>query len=408
MTQTVIGYFDTPDAAQAAEEKLARRGIDESALHLAAEDTAYTGSTVPQRPARHGTSGIRQFFAELFGTDNDEDAGHYSEAVRRGGVVLAVDVPEGTPIEEVREALEEAGAVDIDERVEQWRQQGYSGYNPEAQPYSADEVARERKTVLPVIEESIEVGKREVARGTVRVYTRTVEEPFSESVTLREERATIERRPVDRPASANEIEALGEKSVEVREMAEKAVVNKTARVVEEVEVGKEVTERTETIDDTLRHTEVEIDRGDDDARSGAAVRSDNDNTAGRMRRATAAKIDPMDLPAGAMAGGLTPGMAGTKAGVLSGETLRSYDDYESDFRNDFSTRYAADGGDYADYEPAYRFGHGLASDSRYRGRDWSSIESDVQREWGARYPDSAWERFKAAVEHGWERVTGQR
>lgn len=361
MTQTVIGVFDTPDAAHLAEERLVSRGLDQSTLHIAAQDAAYEESAEELRARHRGTTGgIKNFFSELFGTQHSEEAAHYSEAVRRGGVILAVDVPDGAPLEPVREALLDAGAVDIDERVEQWRKQGYSGYNPDAQPYTADQVAQERSTVLPVIREDIEIGKREVGKGTVRVYSRMVETPVSETVNLREEHATIERRPVDRPVSQADMENLGDKTIEVREMAEKAVVNKSARVVEEVEVGKEVTQHTETIQDTVRHTEVNVDR---------------DTTEG-------------------MAGGT----------VFS----RPYEDYEPDYRRDFQTRFGAQGGSYEDYSPAYRYGHTLAGDPRYQGRDWTTIEPEAQRDWERRYPGSTWERAKLAVRHGWETVTGGR
>lgn len=361
MTQTVIGVFDSPDAAHLAEERLISHGIDQSTLHIDANENAYENSDEALRARHRGaTGGIRDFFSHMFGSENAEEAGHYSEAVRRGGVVLAVDVPEGASVDEVRSALLEAGAVDIDERVEQWRRQGYSGYNPESKPYTADEIARERSTVLPVIKEEIEVGKREVGKGTVRVYSRTVETPVQEAVNLREERATIERRPVDRPATQADLDALKDKTVEVQEMAEKAVVNKTARVVEEVEVGKEVSQRTETVQDTVRHTEVEVERG----------------TAEQRGQGTAFS--------------------------------RPYEDYETEYRQDFQTRYGARGGSYDDYAPAYRYGHNLASDPRYQGKDWSAIEPEAQRDWGQRYPEGTWERFKMAVQHGWERVTGKR
>lgn len=357
MTQTVVGVFDTPDAAHAAEERLVSRGIDQSAVHIAAHEAAYEGSDESLRVQhKRTTGGIRNFFSELFGTKHSDEVGHYSEAVRRGSVILAVDVPDGAPLEPVREALLDAGAVDIDERVEQWRQQGYSGYNPEAQPYSPDEIARERSTVMPVIEENIEVGKREVAKGSVRVYSRMVETPVQETVSLREEHATIERRPVDRPVTEADLEALGDKTIEVQEMAEKPVVSKTARVVEEVEIGKEVTQRTETIQDTVRHTEVEVERG-------------------------------------------------TAAG--GNASMRPYEDYEPDYRQDFQTRYGTTGGAYDDYAPAYRYGHTLASDPRYQGRDWSTIEPDARRDWERNYPGTTWDRFKMAVQHGWERVTGR-
>lgn len=361
MTQTVIGVFDTPDAAHRAEEKLISRGIAQSDMRLDASENAYESADESLRARQKSiTGGIREFFSHLFGSESNEEAGHYSEAVRRGGVILAVDVPEGTPVSEVSATLTEAGAIDIDQRVEQWRTQGYAGYNPESKPYTADEIARERSTVLPVIEENVEVGKREVGTGSVRVYSHTVEKPFEETVKLREEHATIERRPVDRPATPADLQAGKDKTVEVQETAEKAVVSKNARVVEEVEVGKEIRQHAETVKDTVRNTEVEVDRA-------------------------------------AAPGGAASGAAMT----------RPYEDYEADFRKDYQTRYGTLGGSFDEYAPAYRYGHTLGSDARYRGKDWSAIEADAERDWGQRYPDSAWERFKLAVRHGWESVTGQ-
>src|SRR5205085_11303383 len=77
--------------------------------------------------------------------------------------------------------------------------------------------------VIPVVREELEVGKRTVGTGAVRVYARAVTTPVSETVALRSEHAEIERRPVDRPATAEDLAALRDRTVEVRETAEKAV-----------------------------------------------------------------------------------------------------------------------------------------------------------------------------------------
>lgn len=357
MTQTVVGVFDTPDAALSAEQTLLSRGVDRSALHRTVADT--TSSTTIEERDEGFFSGIGHFFSNLFGTDDSDEVGAYSEAVRRGATVLAVDLPDGADTEPVRDALEDAGAIDIDERTEYWRQQGWTGYRPDSKPLSAEEIANERKAVLPVVEEQLDVGKRQIRKGTVRVFSRTVETPVHENVQLREEHATIERRPADRPATDDDLKAFNEKSIEVQETVEKAVVSKTARVVEEVVVGKEATERTETIEDTVRRTEVQTQR-------------DGDETG------------------------------------ATGMRLRTFEEYEPDYRQDFQTRYAAQGAQYDEYAPAYRYGYTLASDARYRGRMWPDIEAEAQRDWDRDHPGGTWERMKLAVRHGWERVTGQR
>jgi len=110
---------------------------------------------------------------------------------------------------------------------------------------------------IPVIEENLEIGKREVETGGVRLRSKIVEEAVSEDVKLREEKVTVERTPVDRPASASD---LRENNIEMVEKAEVPVVNKEARVVEEVSLEKTVNEREETIRDTVKKTEIDIDR----------------------------------------------------------------------------------------------------------------------------------------------------
>ena len=87
--------------------------------------------------------------------------------------------------------------------------------------------------------------------------------------------------------------------------------------------------------------------------------------------------------------------------------VSTFDDIVDDFRSDYQSRYAATGSTYEDFDPAYRYGHALASDSRYRGRSWDEIETEARAEWEQRHPRSAWERFKSAVRHAWARTTGQ-
>jgi len=112
---------------------------------------------------------------------------------------------------------------------------------------------------IPVIREELNVGKEEVERGGIRLRSRVVETPVEEKLNLREENVNVERTPVDRPATEAD---LREQEVEMRERAEVPVVNKEARVVEEVSLNKDVTERDETIRDTVRDTEVDIDKLD--------------------------------------------------------------------------------------------------------------------------------------------------
>jgi uncharacterized protein DUF2382 len=119
--------------------------------------------------------------------------------------------------------------------------------------------------VIPIVKEQLDVGKRETERR-YRVRTYVIERPVEEQVTLRDERVTIERRPVTARSGAT---IPQERDIEVIERHQEAVVGKRAETVEEVVVRKEVVERPETVHGTVRETKVEMDE-----EAGAATRSD--------------------------------------------------------------------------------------------------------------------------------------
>ena len=131
-----------------------------------------------------------------------------------------------------------------------------SGVQPRAAP---PRQAGAQEMRVPIVEEEVAIGKREVERGRIRVRSRVVETPIHEEVRLREEHVDIERRPVNQPVEDAD-RLLQERSFEVSETAEEAVVGKRAVVKEEVVVRKEGEERVEQIDDTVRRTEVDVDR----------------------------------------------------------------------------------------------------------------------------------------------------
>ena len=194
----------------------------------------------------------------------DEDADYYAEGIRRGGTLVSVRVHSDEMADCAANVMRRGGREEVGQ---------------------ADRAGAEQENVLPVAKEELVVGKREVSRGGVRVYSYVRETPAEESVQLREERAVVERRPVDRPAGA---EAFSEKSVEIRETAEEAVVTKRARVVEEVVVSKETTQREETIRDTVRSTDVRVEQAGKDGElrryGGPERRKDKAPYAGRDRR----------------------------------------------------------------------------------------------------------------------------
>jgi stress response protein YsnF len=265
MDKTIVGVFDDRTEAEQVRNQLVNLGLSTDDIVVQGSGAAgSTGTTSGQAHSSH-EGGIKGFFRSLFGMDDDDATGHYAEAVRRGSHVVCATARTDAQAERVATAMRTAGAVDVDSRAARWREQGWTGYRDDAPALSAGELAQERelnmaqRTRIPVVEEAVQVGKRTVERGGVRVFTRVVEQPVEEQITLREEHATIERHAVDRPVTDADLDALRDGTIEVRETVEEPVVQKVARVREEIEVGKRVDERTETIRDTVRHTEVDVD-----------------------------------------------------------------------------------------------------------------------------------------------------
>jgi uncharacterized protein (TIGR02271 family) len=153
---------------------------------------------------------------------------------------------------------------------------------------------------IPIIEENLQVGKREVNTGGVRLRSRIVERPVEEHLRLREEHVHVERNPVNRPASAADLANFQEGTIEMTEHAEQAIVNKEARIVEEVRLNKEVTERDEVVRDTVRRTDVDVENlstTDRDRFDSDRIDLDNDRT-GLNNNRRLDSDDDLSRPAG--------------------------------------------------------------------------------------------------------------
>jgi uncharacterized protein (TIGR02271 family) len=288
MSRTLTALFDSRADAEAAKSRLEAASIDISGVHV--HDQASTGYSESSAYSSHENKG---FWSSLKGAFlPDEDRHTYEEGIKRGGALLTAEVDEDDADEAVR-VLESANTIDLDDRTNSWRQ---SGWNYESNRGSTTGASvgsalgmggstgsdmTDRLTTggtgneerIDIVQEELVVGKREVNRGGVRVRSYMVETPVHEQVRLHEEHVEVERRPVDRKLGTADVDAFREREISMTETAEEAVVGKTARVVEEVVVRKESSDRVETIDDTVRRTEVDIDDTDAMRTSGTGLGS---------------------------------------------------------------------------------------------------------------------------------------
>ena len=371
MANTLVGVYDNYQDAQAALNELLNSGFEIENVRLSPEEES---ATARQSALRHDETdqtsrrGVRGFFSSLFGsrTDVHRHTDMYSEAVRRGSYLLTIHAVSEDQAERASVIMNRHNPVDIDERATAWQSQGWTSHDRTASAYTDAEVVQERsryassaplqsatsaaqntvgqQTAIPVIQEEMQVGKREVQRGGVRVYQHVTETPVQETLNLREEHVSVERRPVNQPATEADLARMREGSFEMRETAEEPVVAKTVRVVEEVIVGKQVTEHSETVSGTVRRSDVDVERI-------SAVGDD------------------------------------------------------SEFRTHWTNKFGSSGARYEDYAPAYQYGASMAADERYRNHRFSDVEPDIERDWTASHSGSPWKKMKDAVRYGWERVS---
>jgi stress response protein YsnF len=247
----IVAAFENADRARAAREGLIEAGIDNANIELLENRSDLDTWTAIKRHAVP-----------------DEDAHLYAEGLGRGNSIMIIQAAAGEH-DRVVQVLSRFNPIDIDDHAAQWRKSGWSGVHPgkaawdvqrqTATPSGTTAAPGTQEQVIPVYEEQLKVGKRVVEHGRVRVRVYTIEHPVQEGVTLREERVAVERRPVDRPASGLPGEAFRDRTIDLTTHREEPVIAKEARVKEEVVVRNEADQRTETLRDSVRRTEVEVE-----------------------------------------------------------------------------------------------------------------------------------------------------
>jgi uncharacterized protein (TIGR02271 family) len=127
-----------------------------------------------------------------------------------------------------------------------------------------DTMRRETDEVdVPVVEEQLNVDKREVERGSVRVHKDVVEEERQITVPVREERVRVERTAeTDRRVADAGDHTFEEEDIEIPVRGEEVVVSKRPVVTENVRISKDVREHDEPVSGRVRREDVVVE-GDD-------------------------------------------------------------------------------------------------------------------------------------------------
>lgn len=309
----IVALYETMADANKARDMLVHAGVSSESIQVMDKSSDTMAGGVDYEAGNQGMWGaIKSLFVP------DDEAHAYNHAITKGHAMVVVSPARSANRETIIHTLESTNPIDFDAKLEEWRQSGYdyqggsqvagataasatvnraastpanyavnqttvtdnipanAGMASTAATMGASATSAMAGTpstasarpstaagdtdTIKVMEERLRVGKREVAAGAVRIRSYVVERPVEEQVSLHEERVRVERHPVDRAVTAADAAgAFQDRTIEAQAHSEEAVVQKDVRVIEEIGIKKEASDRTETVRDTVRKTEVDVE-----------------------------------------------------------------------------------------------------------------------------------------------------
>lgn len=266
--ETLVAAFDTKDHALAAVNALKAGGFHTDDISIVDNTRLAAGKGVTATDPKR--IGLWQW---LFGDINKYEANVYADTIKEGGTVVAVRVPP----DQVAQA---SGILDLHHPINVPDRAVTAGFAPVAHVETAvkeiasvplakeqavavtPKLAQVHGDTLRLAEEQLQVGKKLVETGRTRVRRFTTERDVDQDVTLHEEHAEVLRKAVTaQPAELTDVD-WADSTLEVVETKEQALINKTARLVEEISLRKKGDDHVETIHEKLRRQQAEVEQVD--------------------------------------------------------------------------------------------------------------------------------------------------
>lgn len=356
MQHTLIAVFDNRADADRAQDDLLLAGFKRDSVKISTSDPTgttdsltgssgtATGSSASETEQHHEGLGasIKHFFADIFGTDNSEHAQRYSDAVTRGHHVLTVVTDSEPEVERAADVVERHGPVDIDEKHAQWTGAGQISH-PETV----------RASGAGGLQQSSPAARQSGYPGSMQ-------------------------RSEDFLRHQNEPGLFAQQNLN-----------------DDMPMGTTYQEPLDQEGESLQGSSLE----------GSAMQAPGSTGSMSFTSLQGSRIgEGMQRDMGAVPrGGVRVFSRDTGSAESTEPSLLADDEY---YRRDWTIRYSG-AGRYEDYQPAYSYGAEMARDPQYRDRNWNDVEADLRDTWERRHPDqSSWEKFKAAIRHGWDRMTG--
>jgi len=346
MRHTVIGLFANYAQAESARNMLVQTGFASTDIELQANPETPADAAAAQSPGV--IANIERFLSSLFATSGPTapEAERYTDAVRRGAVLVAVNAASESHAELARNSLSKLGAIEVSERA------------PDADPLAPD------------------AGREHSVFDELGIGTRGAR-PSSDAQLAEEEART--RARMDALHGVPPVDALSAEALA-------AASAPGAGAVMRPDIPP-----TQPEPPAAQHPDYGVPTG----ANRSAPREDDSPSAAAIASAGIAG-------SGAV---MTPDTA-APARAMPQQVPDEFLEYEEDFREHYDAEYAHEGLRYDEYVPAYHYGATMAREIRYQDKSWDEVEPEVREDWERDKTVGSWERFKSAVQHGWDRVTG--
>jgi hypothetical protein len=369
MQHTLIAVFDNRSDAQEAMDELLASGFSSQEVLLSRGDAtgatdSLTGSPNDEFTEERQDEGIgasiRHWFSDMFGTDNSVHAQRYTEAVSRGHHVLTVTAADEPEVERAADIVERHGPMDIDEKAAEWAG-GARIAHPESMRMSG---AGGMQQPSPLGEQSVHLNVQPGSIGGDRnlFQQQSLTDPTPMGSTYQE--------PMGNGGNLS--------SGTVGHSLQHTFLQGSALEGSAIQSG------------SLQDTGMQ---------GGSTAQGSSSSWQGSQQRDTTGVSGSYTGDTG------EPGIVKRSGVRVFSRAATTDDDY---YRSHWSSTYAGSGETYDDYAPAYGYGSDMARSENYRGRPWNDVEGELRSDWESRGTsgETTWEKFKHAVRHGWERMTG--
>jgi uncharacterized protein (TIGR02271 family) len=241
--ERIVAFYDRTEKAQEAAHALKSSGF------VSGDISVINNDSVGDKDVRDGN-----FWQRLFGRNiSDQESAIYRRTIDSGGAALTLRTPD-TEVERAMKILNVHGPMNLHDRA--------ASASAAATAATETRAVDAGEEVVRLAEEQLDIGKRQITTGKSRIRRFVTEKPVQQQITLHEEHCEVARREVTDPSLAKDVD-WKDRIIEVVETSEQPVVTKTARVAEEVVIRRRGSDRVETVRDTVRRQQLEVERVSD-------------------------------------------------------------------------------------------------------------------------------------------------